>query len=120
MGAHVELIDSTERLAPGFLGGTGYLVPNRPATRAELLVDLDRTDGGRADLGFTTWKVKRKSVDWNHSAPINERRIHIGNNRIACSILGGDRHWWFVAVQIKPAVRLLRRAEQAEKRRLAL
>lgn len=104
--AHVELIQHGERLSPE-LGGTGYRPPAKAASVIELLADLSRTDGGRSDLGFTVWKVKRKSVDWHHHAPINERRIHIGKNRIACSILGSTRDWWFVAVDIARAKFLL-------------
>lgn len=103
--AHVELIREGERIDPS-LGGSGYLPPGRAASRDELMADLARTDGGRATLGYTVWKVKRKSVDWHHYAPVNERRVHIGQNRIACSILGGNRHWWFVAVGIEAAARL--------------
>lgn len=109
--AHVELIDPSEKLAPPL--GPGYLPPNVAASIDVLLADLRRTDGGRGDLGFTVWKVKRTSVAWNHSAPINERRLRIYGARIACSILGGHRFWWFVAVPIEQATRLLLKRRSA-------
>lgn len=56
--AYVEVIQDGERLDPS-LGGTGYLPPFRASTRAGLLADLSRTDGGRDTLGATVWKVKR-------------------------------------------------------------
>jgi len=103
---HIEAIRPHERLSPA-LGGTGYLPPERPATRAELLDDL--LDGVKRCPGLNAhvWKVSRDSVRWDRTW--SYRRLSIDGSAIPCVIIGSVKDWWFVSVEPNVAKRLLER-----------
>lgn len=84
---HIELISPREKLSLE-LGGTGYVLPSKPATLPELITAV------RA--GQIVWKVARTSVDWRR--PAKTRRLQLAECQINCAVIGSTKDWWFVRV----------------------
>jgi len=100
--AHVEIIRPCEKLSPD-LGGTGYLDPLVPATRAELLATLPSPHFAEEQIP-PIWKVDRSSVIWKTPA-VKRRKLYVAGKGdpgpcpfLLVRVVGGNRRWFFVAV----------------------
>jgi hypothetical protein len=103
---HIELIDPREKLAEE-LGGFGcYVPPREPATVADLLIDA--ATRASDSINLVVWKVARRSVNWTQGRHRSTRRLRIRGAVIPAKVLGGDRHWYFVAASASDAVKKLK------------
>ncbi len=106
---HIEVIAFTEKISPD-LGGTGYLPPNKEPSSVKTLLD-DAIVRSREALNTSVWKVARRSVGWHQGKYTGYRWLTIhGKRLIRARELGGNRFWYFVAVNASEAVRILSRA----------
>lgn len=102
---HIELIDHREKIARD-LGGFGeYRQPTKAASIHDLLIDarLRSSDS----LNTAVWKVARRSVGWDRGPYRRTRLLRVGSAKVPCRLLGGERNWYFVAVDAADAVRRL-------------
>ena len=96
--SHAEIIRPSERLSPS-IGGTGYQPPSEPTTLANVLAAYEASlAAGVTVPGMFVLKVLRGSVNWKK--PAKKRRLTFSDGRCDCVVIGSNRDWWFVSVQL--------------------